>query len=118
MGSGAGEHSITPQHSAAWDLSRIQRLSLRVSRVKLGSSAIRLRWLIESRVGGLYSSASVVPIGSGTAKVSLALDPDDTDLIPDGHARPWDLLSAAEVLRIELRAECHGASNAQETAEL
>ncbi len=89
-------------------------------REKTGMAAVRLRWVIESRVGGLYSTAAAVPVGSGgVVTVSAQVDPDESDLIPEGHVRPWDALAAAEITRIELRAECYGgASSSQEIAAI
>ena len=107
-----------PDRATAWDLSQVQRLSVRATTVKRSNAAVRLRWVIESRLGGLYSMATPTPVGMGSVSVAVDIDPSKSELIPDGHSRPWDLLAAAEVLHIGLRAECYGATNANETAEL
>ena len=119
-GAGQDERRASPSRdrATAWDLSRVHRLSVRATTVKRSNAAVRLRWVIESRVGGLYSMATPTPIGMGAVSVAVDLDPETSELIPDGHSRPWDALAAAEVLHLGLRAECYGAANPTETAEL
>ena len=116
---GMASRTVTPQ-ALAWDLSAYQRLSIRAFRQQAGAASVRLRWVIESRVGGLYTTTQASPAGAGaTVTVAAILNPEETDLIPEGHVRPWDALAAAEITSIELRAECYGAKQASgEVAEI
>jgi hypothetical protein len=87
-----------------WNLSRVKGISINAWRQRIGA-AIRLRWVIESRVGGEYCTAPAITVGAASAVIPVDLRPGTTQLIPNGHQRPWDALAAAEVTRIELRAE-------------
>lgn len=91
-----------------FDLRGLGSLSVCASRESAGASVVRLRWLVKSRVGGLYMAGSAVniPVG-GPQAVAVDVSADSTDLTPVGHQRPWDNLAAAEVAALELRAECH-----------
>jgi len=118
--SSAFERSLlasTPPASVngAWDLRGFHALTVQAAREKAGPSVVRLRWTLKSRVGGVYVSAApvVVPVAS-SAPVSVALEPDAGELVPAGHQRPWDSLAAAEVIAIELKAECTFSSMAKD----
>ena len=89
-----------------WDLSRSKELSVTAQLVGDASGVIRLRWAIESRVGGTYCVTAPVVVSKSPTRVSVAFDPGSSELVPAGHVRPWDSIAAAQVTRIELRAEC------------
>ena len=92
----------------AFNLRGLGTLRVYASREKSGGEVVRLRWLVESRVGGLYMAAAPVNIpASGSHDVALDTSDDSPELVPLGHQRPWDDISAAEVLALELRAECY-----------
>ncbi|MFH0938976.1 MAG: hypothetical protein V1899_06825 [Planctomycetota bacterium] len=98
---------------ARWDLRNCHAISIQAMRQKQGQSVTRLRWRIKSRVGGTYSSATSIVAPSGHyATIMTTLDPATSDLMPLGHQRPWDAFAAAEVVGLELRAECYFASTA------
>jgi hypothetical protein len=58
----------------------------------------------------LSSISNVVPFGSST-DITVRLD-SESQLVPVGHQRPWDRLSAQEVTAIELRPECYFSTQA------
>ena len=91
---------------ASWDLRAFRGIAVQALRQQPGPGVVRLRWAVKSRVGGLYLGAQshIVP-SAEPGKVALDIAPDAGELIPSGHQRPWDALSAASVVAIELRAE-------------
>jgi hypothetical protein len=96
---------------APWDLRAARAVVLRARVVRQERQAVRLRWMLETRVGA-YASATTtpVPIVGTMAEVPLNLSGDASTLIPVGHQRPWDALAAAEVTALELRPEISGGS--------
>lgn len=89
-----------------WDLRPYGALAIQALRQKAGPGVVRLRWVLKSRVGGMYvaARADVVP-SAAPAAIALDIGADSADLVPSGHQRPWDALAAANVTEIELRAE-------------
>ncbi|MCY3020036.1 MAG: hypothetical protein NTW87_13545 [Planctomycetota bacterium] len=93
--------------TATFDLRGQGTLSVCAARGKEGASIVRLRWVLHSRLGGMYIADVPQTVAiAGTVTVAVALDADSPDLVPVGHQRPWDDLAAAEVVAVELRAEC------------
>jgi len=93
--------------ATVFDLHGFRRLSVVASRQTSGSTVVRLRFSVQSRLGGLYVAATPTVLPLGTAPtVAVDLDADTPDLTPVGHQRPWDSFAAAEVTALELRAEC------------
>ncbi|MCK6471026.1 MAG: hypothetical protein L6R28_04700 [Planctomycetes bacterium] len=90
-----------------WDLRLARTLSVSAFLPKRPARAVRLRWLVESRVGGLYAGARPQTVASAGQRtpVALAFAPDAGFLVPVGHQRPWDALAASEVVAITLRVE-------------
>ncbi len=97
-----------------WDFRGVSKLSVKASRDKTSSGSVRLRWLVTSRVGGLYLGPALSLPLSGTAAPAVSFSTDSGELTPVGHQRPWDALAAAEVTALELRAEC--SANALQAA--
>ncbi len=87
-------------------------LSVEARYLKKSNVAVRLRWIIQSHLGGTYTAVHSKGLGfaSKSQLVRLDLDPASAELSPSGHQRPWDAMTAAEVLRIELRAETTGTA--------
>ncbi|HLX64948.1 MAG TPA: hypothetical protein VKX17_27005 [Planctomycetota bacterium] len=87
-----------------WDLRPYRKLSVKVERAAPAGMSAQLRWLVYSRVGGLYlSPPTPLPLSSvGTVALNLG----ELELAPVGHQRPWDALAAGEVTAVEFRAEC------------
>src|ERR1043165_8184690 len=98
--------TLSAPNGQPWDLRAARTLSLKAERTNTGGAIAQLRWIVHSRVGGMYlGPASALPLSaSGTVAVNFA--PDVGELAPVGHQRPWDVLAAAEVTGLELRAEC------------
>ncbi|MCZ7646907.1 MAG: hypothetical protein M5U26_16730 [Planctomycetota bacterium] len=92
-----------------WDLRRIEALETKALTKLTQGTATRLRWLVESRAGGLYAAAQAVVVPSAGAPAPVRVRFDAGDLAPVGHGRPWDELAAAEVVALELRAETTGS---------
>lgn len=102
--------SIATTRAAAWDMRRIESLVVRAKLARINLLGVRLRWALASRLGGEYAAAHPirVPTAGKGAEVTLQLAAEAGALVPVGHQRPWDEMSAAEVLKIELRAETSG----------
>ncbi|HEY3320943.1 MAG TPA: hypothetical protein VGP72_10800 [Planctomycetota bacterium] len=107
--------SLSAPPKTTWDLRQCSSLSVVAERENSILGVVRLRWVIHSRVGGIYLAAtpSLVPT-AGSATVSIAIDACSADLVPAGHQRPWDGLAAAEVTGFELRAECGYPADGQD----
>jgi len=100
-----GEFSRTLRAPAGkcWDLRSCVKLSVLASRDRAGSSIARLRWVVRTRGGEMFAPGQPVIVPLLTAgPVRIFFD----DLLPLGHQRRWDAMTAAEVTEIELRAEC------------
>jgi hypothetical protein len=102
-----GTRVLKAPDGAAFDLRGLRAVTITATRAKTVPAIVRLRWALVSRVGGVYVAATPVAVPpTGAVAVPLTLTPRDTDLRPAGHGRPWDEFAAAEVLALELRAEC------------
>lgn len=103
----ASERRVQAPALRPWDLRLARTLSVSAFLPKRPARAVRLRWLVESRVGGLYAGARPQTVASAGQRtpVALAFAPDAGFLVPVGHQRPWDALAAAEVTDITLRVE-------------
>ena len=89
-----------------WDLRDWTRLSVSGHLSGPHTGGVRLRWVLESRMGGAYAAAASIPVTASPVSISVDFDPAASELVPAGHTRPWDALAAAQISRIELRAEC------------
>ena len=99
--------TLRPPEGTTFDLRSCGSLRVYASREKSAGEVVRLHWLIQSRVGGLYMALAPVNIpAAGSHAVALDVSAESPELVPLGHQRPWDAISAAEVLALELRAEC------------
>lgn len=90
-----------------FDLRSFDTLSLNALRADRTTGGLRLRWVLHSRSGGVYQSTQAKPVSNAApGPVSVLLRPEHAGLVPMGHQRPWDDLAAAEIVRVEVRAEC------------
>lgn len=107
----AAQRRIQAPALRPWDLRLARTLSVSAFLPKRPARAVRLRWLVESRVGGLYAGARPQTVASAGQRtpVALAFSPDAGFLVPVGHQRPWDALAAAEVVAVTLRVETESA---------
>lgn len=97
--------SLKRRREQPWDLRSVASLSLKARVRRSPRIAVRLRWIVESRSGGVYA-ATIAPVAPHAGDPStLVVRLDAGDLAPIGHGRPWDALAAAEVVSLELRAE-------------
>ena len=103
-----------------WDFSTVHSFSVRASAEAQNIGTVRLRWIVHSRLGGVYQSASSVELpADGAGPVSVAvLFGEDSSLLPAGHTRPWDNLAASVATGLELRAECVFKRDAKEPFRL
>jgi hypothetical protein len=111
---GSEEASRRLSTPACWDLRGVARLVVQARVKQAERQAVRLRWHVESRVGGCYAAhqSTLAPMAGAPASVELPLWREAAALSPVGHQRPWDELAAAEVRAIELRAEVVGGRQA------
>lgn len=102
----------------SWDLRKISALMVKAERGKSGTASARMRWLVQSRVGGWYlSPAAPLPI-NGSAVVTVNCLEDAGELTPIEHQRPWDSLAAADVVALQLRIEISQSATKNEPLEL
>ncbi len=104
-GQSQASRSLKAPNGELWDFRAVSVLSVRAERANASGGSARLRWLVCSRVGGLYLGPSVALPLSGHATPTLKFSVESGELTPVGHQRPWDALAAAEVTSLELRAE-------------
>jgi len=97
--------------TSVWDIRRAETISVRARIAQRQLHALRLRWVVTSRLGAYAAAESVpVPIIGTEAPVEADVSLDGGALIPVGHQRPWDALAASEVKSLGLRAEVSGSS--------
>ena len=104
-GQSQASRTFAAPHGELWDFHAASTLSVKAERANTSGASVRLRWLVSSRVGGLYLGPSVALPLSGHATPKLNFSVESGELTPVGHQRPWDALAAAEVTSLELRAE-------------
>ena len=94
---------LTLEGAHVWDLRYCRSINVKANRESNNPSVLRLHWFIHTRTGWFSTlNPTVIPSGAATP---VLLDCDGI-LVPVGHQRPWDALAAAEVVGLELRAEC------------
>ena len=86
-----------------WNFQDIRCIRAAVNATGIREGVIRVRWHVQT-MDGSYATTTSAAVSTGTAAVVEAHLSSDGELIPDGHQRPFDEQSCAEITALELEA--------------